>query len=388
MVPVLDPDDFIGKRKDAYVKLLCDLIRAKTVNPPGDEHIAAKVVRKRLSKIGVKCKAYEKKKRRTNLIAKVGDERGRKVLISTHLDVVPAGDGWDTDPFEPVVKDGILYGRGASDDKGQATAALLVLDCLKSIEKRLKNQYIFVFAADEEQGSSLGLHHLLKENIISPDLAIIPDVCGAMKKITIAEKGVLNLKITANGKQSHGSTPHKGVSAIACMSKFIAKLEHHILKHSLHKYLSRPTINFGTIKGGSAPNIVAGSCELIVNIRYLPSQDAGSIIAELKKISERFGEFSFEKLVDIPPTEIDDSHMLVETIRKVAERHGIKAKPYGMSGATDTKAFVMKGIPAVGYDFADDYVPHNANEYCRLDNLFRFSRIMVDVCLELDGKQA
>ena len=380
----MSTEDFIEKRKELYTKLLCDLIKAKTVNPPGNEYLAAKVIKKRLSKIGVKYKTYEKKKRRTNIVARVGYEKGKKILISTHLDVVPAGDGWDTDPFMPVIKDNILYGRGASDDKGQATAALLVLDYLKSIEKQLQNQYVFVFAADEEQGSGLGLKYLLDQGIVSPDFAIVVDVEGAMRKITIAEKGVLDLKITAKGKQAHGSTPRKGISAIANMSKFIAKLDHYILKHELHKYLSRPTINFGKIKGGTASNIVAGSCELVVNIRYLPSQIPEKIVEELKKLSERFGEFEIETIINISPTEIDEKNILVETIRQVAEKHGIKAKPYGLSGSTDVKSFIFHSIPAVGFDFADDYVMHKANEYCRLDNLFKFSGILIDVCLELN----
>ncbi|MBW2967520.1 hypothetical protein KY362_03465, partial [Candidatus Woesearchaeota archaeon] len=69
-------DQFIEKRKKQYTNLLVDLIKAKTVNPPGDEYVAAKVVRKHLSKIGIKCKVYEKKKRRTNLVAKLGDTKG------------------------------------------------------------------------------------------------------------------------------------------------------------------------------------------------------------------------------------------------------------------------------------------------------------------------
>lgn len=377
-------EEFIEKRKELYTKLLCNLINAKTVNPPGDEYLAAKIVKKQLSKIRVKYKIYEKKKRRTNIVAKIGNEKGTKILISTHLDVVPAGEGWDTDPFKAEIKNNILYGRGATDNKGQVTASLLIIEYLKSIEKQLRNQYIFVFAADEEQGSGMGLKYLLNENIVLPNLVIIPDVSGAMKNITIAEKGVLNIKITAKGKQAHGSTPRKGISAIACMSKFIAKLEHYIFKHNLHKYLSRPTINFGIIKGGSAPNIVAGSCELVVNIRYLPSQTSEGILKELKKLSERFGEFEFKKIIDAPPTEVDDKHILVDTIKQVAEKHGIKAKPKGLNGATDTKSFVLKGIPAVGFDFGDEYVAHNANEYCRLDNLFKFTGIMIDICLELN----
>jgi acetylornithine deacetylase/succinyl-diaminopimelate desuccinylase family protein len=375
---------FINERKEIYANILCGLINAKTVNPPGDERVAAKIVKKRVSKIGAKYKMYEKRKYRTNVIAKVGNEKGKKILISTHLDTVPAGDGWDTDPFKPVIKDGKVFGRGACDNKGQATAALLVLDYLKSVEKQLKNQYIFLFAADEECGSALGLKYLLEEGIISPDMVIVVDVGGGMEKVTVAEKGVLRLKVTAKGKQAHGANPSKGISAIANMSRFISKLENHVLKHELHKFLTRPTINFGTIIGGSAPNMVAGSCELVVDIRYLPSQTPEGIVDELKKISEMFGDFSFEVMMKLPPTEVDEKNVLVKTICNVADGHGISAKPKGLSGATDTKSFVLKGIPAVGFDFADDYIAHNANECCVLDNLFKFCEVMIDVCLELD----
>ncbi|MFH1064809.1 MAG: M20 family metallopeptidase, partial [Candidatus Woesearchaeota archaeon] len=372
--------------KDIYTKFLCDLIRTKTVNPPGDEYLAAKVLKKRLSKIGVKYKLYEKKKNRTNVVAKVGNEKGRQILIANHLDVVPAGEGWETDPFVPIIKEGVLYGRGSCDNKGPAVADILVLDYLKSVEKNLKNQFVFVFAADEEAGSTVGIKYLMSEGIISPDCAIIADIGGEMQKITVAEKGVLRVKVTAKGKQAHGSTPNKGISAIACLSKLITKLDYYILKHQLHKFLTRPTINFGTIKGGSAPNMVAGNCELVLDIRYLPSQTPEGIVDELKKLAERFGEFEFETLMILPPTEIDENNFLVETLKKAAAEHGITAKPKGLSGATDSKVFVLKDIPAVGFGFGDDDMAHQANENCRLDNLFKFSEVMIDACLDLDNR--
>ncbi len=378
-------EEFIAEHKSAYVDILLDLIRAKTVNPPGDEYLAAKMIQKHLDKIGVIYTLYEKVKNRSNLIAKVGNELGKKILIATHLDVVPAGQGWETDPFEPVVKDGKVFGRGACDNKGQVTSALLVLDYLKSIEKELKHQFIFLFAADEEAGSAFGVKYLLNEGIISPDYALVIDVGGAMQKLTIAEKGVLNLKITAKGKQAHGSTPHKGISAIANMSKLIAKLDHYIMKHKIHKYLSRPTMNFGMISGGAAPNIVPAICEVIVNIRYLPSQTPEGIIEELKKISEMFGEFEFEVMMKLPPSEVDEKHLLVQKIKKVTEERGLKTKLHGLSGATDAKSFVISGIPAVGFDFADDYLAHNANEYCDIDSLFRFVSILSSICLEFNN---
>ncbi len=380
----MEKEEFIKKNKELYTKLLCNLIKTDTTNPPGNEYLAAKIIKKRLSKLSVKYKLYEKKRKRTNIVAKIGNEKGKKVLIATHLDVVPAGEGWDTDPFNAVIKDGLLYGRGACDCKGQSTATLLVLDYLKNREKELKNQFIFVYGADEEMGSTFGIKYLLNANILDPDYAIIVDVGGGMKDITVAEKGILRLKITANGKQAHGAYPHKGISAISMMAKFVAKLDHYILKNHLHKYLSRPSINIGTINGGSAANMVPGSCEAVADIRYIPGMTPENIIKELKELSERFGDFSFGNQLNIPPTEIDDKHILVETIRQVTENNGIVAKPKGLSGATDTKAFVLKDIPAVGFDFASESVAHQANEYCKVDDLFRFCSILIDICLELD----
>jgi acetylornithine deacetylase/succinyl-diaminopimelate desuccinylase family protein len=379
------PEDFVEKRRESYTKILCGLVRADTTNPPGNEYLAAKIIKKKLSKLKIKFHVFEKKKGRTNLVARVGNKEGKKILIATHLDVVPPGEGWSTAPFEPVIKKNLLYGRGASDDKSQTTAALLVLEHLKSIESKLRNEFIFVFAADEEKGGAYGLRYLLDENKISADYAIVVDVGGAMKKISIAEKGVLHLKISAVGRQAHGSTPQRGISAIAAMSKLIARLENYVIKHELHKFLTRPTINFGVIKGGSAANMVAASCELIIDIRYLPSQTPEEIINELRNIAERFGEFKFEIINQLPPTELDEKNILVNTISRVAESYGIEAKPKGLSGATDAKAFILKGIPAVGFDFADDFVAHNANEYCNLDNLFKFCSVLIDVCKELDS---
>lgn len=378
--------DFVEKRRKQQIKLLSDLIAQNTVNPPGNEKLAAAVIKKHLDKLKVKYKTFEKTKGRTNLIATVGntDKSAKKIMLATHLDTVPAGEGWDTDPFKATVKDNLLYGRGACDDKGQASACLLVLEYLKSVEKDLKNQFLFVFSADEETGGSEGLKYLLAKKLVSADYAVVVDISGSLKNISVAEKGTVNVKVTCLGKQAHGSTPHKGVSAIVNMAKLITKLDYYNFKYEIHPLLSKPTINFGTIQGGTAFNNVAAKCELVLNIRYLPSQTKEGIVEELQTLAERFGEFKFEIIADHQPSEIDSDNILVKTIMKVTETFGIQSKPYGLNGGTDAKALVLNGIPAVGFDFADSYVAHNANEFCNLDNLFKFCKIMIDVCTELD----
>ncbi|MFC1722911.1 M20 family metallopeptidase [Nanoarchaeota archaeon] len=373
---------YTDNKREEYINILSDLIRQDTTNPPGNEYLAATIIHKKLQQLNIPFTTHEKEKGRTNTIAKIGS-KGKQVLFSAHLDVVPADDGWDTPPFEPIIKNGEMYGRGTTDNKAQCACILLIAEYLKSIEQELKNTFIFVWAADEEQGSKYGIDFLLKEKLISPNMAIIPDVGGNLEKIDIAEKGITNIQITAIGKAAHGAYPHLGTNAIIKMAKFLTKISNHELDHKSHKYLSAPTINIGTITGGSVPNSVPDSCSSVLNIRYLPSQKPESIIEELKTVAGK--DFKFKILLDIPATEMEENHILIDTIIKIAKTHNIHVRRNGLSGGTDTKRFLLNNIPAVGYDFVADNLAHSANEHVTLNNLFKYAIIMCEVCQELDN---
>jgi acetylornithine deacetylase/succinyl-diaminopimelate desuccinylase-like protein len=96
--------------RDEIAGLLENLVRAETVNPPGNEWRAAQAVMNFLDPLKIRYKTHEAEPGRTNLIAEVGIGTGG-LLIACHLDVVPAGEGWDTSPFEPLIKNGRMYGR-------------------------------------------------------------------------------------------------------------------------------------------------------------------------------------------------------------------------------------------------------------------------------------
>ncbi|NQT21644.1 MAG: M20 family metallopeptidase, partial [Planctomycetes bacterium] len=147
---------FVENRRDSILELLSRLVAAKTVNPPGDEHLAAEIMRDALEPAGIECTAFEKEPGRTNMVARIGSGRP-KILVACHFDVVPPGSGWQTDPFAAVVRDGRVYGRGTSDNKGQLAVMLEVARLLKKNEDQLIGEVILVGAADEERGSGLGL---------------------------------------------------------------------------------------------------------------------------------------------------------------------------------------------------------------------------------------
>lgn len=373
---------FVEDRRDEMVGLLTRLVAAKTVNPPGDEHLAAEIMRDALEQVGIECTAFEKEPGRTNMVARVGSGRPR-ILVACHFDVVPPGDGWETDPFTAVVRDGRVYGRGTSDNKGQLAAMLEIARLLKQNEDRLIGEVILVGAADEERGSGLGLEWMADEGMLDADFGLIPDIDNGMKEISVAEKGALFLKITANGRQAHGSTPEKGVNAVWLMIDLLGEVRQMKFDFAPDPLFTPPTRNLGLISGGSAPNIVPGQCEAQIDFRFLPSQNAEEIEQAVREAASRIEEanegasFTFERMMKVDPMRIDPANPLVRRLQdKAAAVLGWEPQLKGMSGSTVAKPLVRVGIPAVGFGPGEESQAHAANESIAVDELLNFAKVL------------
>ncbi len=298
-------------------------------------------------------------------------------------DVVPPGDGWDTDPFKSVVKNGRIFGRGANDNKGQMASMLVLAKLLKDNESRLNGSLLLIGAADEEKGSRLGLEYLLDECGISADYAIIPDVANNMKIIDVGEKGALFLNITSYGKQAHGSTPEKGINAIWNMIELLNELKKLKYKCLTHELFSPPTLNLGTISGGAAHNIVPAKCEAKLDIRYLPGETEKEILNNIYEIVASIKQHNptatFDITVDthLPPTRVPADNPLISLISNHTESIlGTKPIPIGFSGVTVSKQLIEKGIMAVGFGPGDEDQSHIANESIEIQELMDFGKIM------------
>jgi len=375
-------DEFANVHRDEIVNLLCRLIAARTVNPPGDEYLAAQIMQETLEPLGITCTIHEKEPRRTNMVARIGSGRPR-IVIACHFDVVPAGDGWSTDPFRAVVRKGRVFGRGASDNKGQLAVMLVLAGLLKKYESSLIGEVILVGAADEERGSGLGLEWLADEGVLDADFAIIPDVDHAMREISIAEKGALFLKVIAHGKQAHGSTPEQGVSAAWAMVEFLSAVRGLKLDCAPDPLFTPPTRNLGMLAGGSAPNIVPARCEAQLDFRYLPGQTADEIESALKGIAGRVeaanpgARFTFERVMMVEPIKVDPQHELVKRLQRSAvDVLGWEPSSTGLSGSTVAKALVRVGVPAIGFAPGDENQAHAADESIAIDELVKFAKVM------------
>lgn len=393
-----------GEIRKKMLSLLADLISVKTINAgkanlkdypfmkvPGEESKAIEVLKRYFDKNGLQYSVYEKVEGRGNLISTYG--KGKKSLcVGVHLDVVPAGDPklWNTDPFVMTEKDGFVYGRGVLDNKGPMVSCIMAMEVLKKLEIKLNGEFILAAIAGEEcheiGETEPGIEFLIEEGYLKPTYAIIPDIGGDMKKIDIAEKGVLRFKVTSFGKQAHGSTPEKGVNAINKMAQFIANAEKLKLSFKPHDILIKPTVNLGVIKGGAAPNIVPDTCEAVFDVRYLPSQNAEGILNEFKACTKGIDDvrFEFEITDNDPPHEINPDNELVKTIQMNAETVlGFKPETIGMGGKTFAKTFNLGGIQAVGFGPGDEDAFHVSNEYLEIKQMIKFAELLACISVDL-----
>jgi acetylornithine deacetylase/succinyl-diaminopimelate desuccinylase family protein len=376
-------------RRGELVSLVGDLVAAKTVNLPGDEWRAAEVVERYLKGAGIPSARHEKEPGRTNVVARVGKGAPR-ILVVGHLDVVPAGDGWTSDPFAVVEKDGKLFGRGTTDDKGATAAMLLAGKYLKEREKDLGGEVLLIAAADEERGSRLGMRYLLDERIVAGDLAIIPDAASDMQKVFIAEKAALFYQITSFGKQAHGSTPEKGVNAIKNLMEVIRRLDAMKFDVTEHRLLTPPTFNLGMIQGGVAANVVPARCVADLDMRFLPGDSGERIVARiegiLRDVEREIPGARFElsvRTVDTP-IEVSEHHPLVEAIVRETEIVlGRAPAVAGMSGSTVAKCCMEHGIPAVNFAPGEGGLAHMADEYVSVDSLVNFAHVLTRILLRL-----
>lgn len=359
------------------IQLTRKLIQIDSQNPPGNEFEIVKFIRDYLSGFGLKSKIYEFAKNRPNVVAllKAENPGAKTILISPHLDTVPAGLGWKYPPFKGIIKDNKIYGRGTTDCKGNLAAAIEALNSLVEDKTKIKHNILFAATADEETGSKLGLIPLLKKNILRADYALILD--SDEFDIIVAQKGLIHFKVRVSGRKAHGAYPWRGINAINIASRVIEDLEGYKFKYKKHPLLHPPTINIGTIHGGDKVNMVADWCEFELDARYLPGMSAQDILSDFKKIIAKRAKKFRLKIDGIQnPYEIERNHELVSSLLKVWRGYKKSTGLKGSEGATVITFFKEKGIPAVATGFGSRTCAHINDEYVKIDTLYQGARAL------------
>jgi succinyl-diaminopimelate desuccinylase len=323
---------------------------------------------------------------RPNIIARIWGKYkdGPTIWVVTHIDVVPIGDPtlWSTDPFEPIIKDGKIYGRGTEDNGQSLLATMFAVKAI--INSGIKPDYNIGLAivSDEETGSNYGIRHLLKQELFKPtDLIVVPDSGNPDgTQLEISEKTILWLKVTTIGKQCHASLPELGINAFKAAIKFgyFADQELHSDFDHSDPLFDPPTSTFEmTKKDSNVDNIntIPGKDVFYFDCRILPNYTADEIQDHLRtlagKIEAETGvKIEFERVQfepAAPPTKPEAA--VVQLLKKAIESvYDIEAQPRGIGGGTCGAFFRRAGFPTVVWSKIDDTC-HAPNEYCIIDNL-------------------
>lgn len=389
----------IELKKDDIIKLVQKLINFKSMNPPGDTREIAEFIKEYVTTRGLKCELYETENGKVNAVVTLTGAGKKKFIWNGHLDVVPISkpEAWTVDPWDGTVHESKIMGRGSADMKGSIGAAISAA-CIISQEKLpLSGDWILTFSADEETGGRMGVEYLVDEGIITGDACIVGD---GNSHLGVGEKGVLWLKVKAEGRPVHAGVSFMGDNAIEKLYKFLIELhkleeierEHKedlacilkivesglvksmgekFLKEIFHRLTDKLVMNVGMITGGSKINIVPASAEAIVDIRILPGMTNKEVMEEIRQLLKESGieGISFEIVLKADSSYQNIENQFIPFMKdEVIAEFQNKPSLSISSGFTDARFFRAKGIPTVVYG-CDGKNIHGVDEYIMIDDL-------------------
>ena len=367
--------------EDEVVEICRALVRAPSENPPGNEQAVADVSAKLLGDLGLTADFVEPLPGRVSTVSSWGGATGPTLLFNGHYDVVPAPDpdAWPFPPFAAEVDDGKLYGRGATDMKAGIAACLAAVSTLQRAGLEPNGRLLMHFVADEEALGTHGTKFLVANGYCEGVTEALVGEPTALHLVP-AERGAVWLRIITKGVSAHGSTPQLGVNAIEHMTHVIRAVTG-LRFRKLHEMLGAPTLNVGTIRGGSKVNMVPDRCEIEIDRRTIPGETTDEVVAELEAVLTQVRN----DLPDLDATvEVDDGAEPSETprgtsmvglIAEAREAFAIEASEIGYAGATDARFLINQGgIPTIVFGPGDVLFAHTTGEYVRVEQLVQATR--------------
>jgi len=353
------------------LQTLADLVRINSINSsyeggPGEKDVAA-YVRRFFEQRGIEVWEQEVFPSRNNVIARVpGRDSSRRIVFEAHMDTVSI-KGMSIDPFDPVVSDGKLHGRGSVDDKaGLAAMMHAVADIHASGESPPCE--LWLAAVVDEEFSFRGVVKLCEG--LKAAAAVVAEPTEF--KCVIASKGVLRWRIRTKGKAAHSSKPHLGINAITAMSRVVLALreDHERLQKAAHPLLGPATCNVGVIHGGVQVNFVPDEAVIEIDRRLLPGEEVEDVLAHYQSILDELMKQHPDVIAAMEKPMLQDwsfqtdaNASLVQLARDVLHgmnrENGVSGVPFG----SDASKFSRLGIPTILFGPGSIDQAHAAVEY-------------------------
>lgn len=361
--------------RDGVKRLLSELIAIPSYGAKEDAIV--QYVARRFHEQGISCRVTELDGKGLNVVAEVG-AGPRRVVLNSHLDVVPPGDpsAWASDPFVPVEKDGLMFGRGAADAKGCLAAMIVAFEELAKWKAELPARVALMAVGGEERGGVGTKAEVAKG--FTADAAIIGESTNLIPMV--AHKGVLRLEVETTGRAAHASDPENGINAVVAMAPIVSALDKLAaeVRCRSEKYTGYASLVISTISGGTALNVVPEKCSISIDRRVLPNETEADATQEIAEVvhkalpTDSQAMVSVRKVRFVPPAVTDPGEAIVRAAQKaVSAVLGRPTRAVGFPATCDMTYLVNDaGIPSVILGPGDLGVAHQANEHIALDQVY------------------
>ncbi|MFK5583358.1 M20 family metallopeptidase [Serinicoccus sp. LYQ131] len=341
---------------DRLVPLVQSLVRAPGANPPGEEEATARAVVEAATGLGLAADSEEIAPGRPNVRVTAPGGEGPGLLFLGHTDVVPPGPAadWSVDPYAAELVDGRVVGRGSADMLGGLGAVLMAMAAVREAGVVLSGPVLLDAVCDEEQ-NGVGIRALVDR----PPPPLLGCVVAEPTDLAtvVAARGASYLRIEVHGVAAHAGHPQDGRNAISGAALVVADLDrwHTELAARAHPLIGPPTVNVGTIGGGTSGSTVPDLCRIEVDRRLMPGESIASVLRtvgariEALDLGSRGLTWSVTSPMDMPGFETPPDEQLVLAADDAMARAGRGAAPVqGWTAACDGGFVAARwGVPVI-----------------------------------------
>ena len=404
----------VDDRRDEIISLLSSFLEIQTENPPGKNYReGASFLDTVLSKRGydvelidvpenVVERHYPERSHleRVNVLGQKSFGDGPNIHYTGHYDVVPAGEDWTRNPFDPTIDGDRIYGRGASDMKSGIVASLFAIDVLEAVDAELEGSVTQSMTVDEETGGFTGLGYLAHEGYLDDTDYCVYTECFDSSRVCLGHRGVLKFKVVTHGRKAHGCMAHDGINSISTMNDFLTRIEEYRAK--LHQRSTdlpvtpsesqRADISVTMMDAGYSENVVPDRCTATFYRVLVPTESVADVRNEIRELigeteDKMDASLDYDEIMFAEPTNVSQDCKVSQTFaRNVDSFHG--NAEFVISPGSDDQRFVVNDA---GIDQCIVYGPgrleqaHVEDEYASIEDILTAIKVMAVSTAQLIG---
>lgn len=406
--------DEVDDRRDEIISLLSSFLEIQTENPPGrnyregaaflDTVLSEREYDVELVDVpeDVVERHYPERSHleRVNVLGQKVFGDGPNIHYTGHYDVVPAGEDWTKDPFNPTIEDDRMYGRGGSDMKSGIVASLFAIDVLEAINADLDGSVTQSMTVDEETGGFTGLGFLAQQGHLDGTDYCIYTECFDSSRVCLGHRGVLKFKVVTQGRKAHGCMAHDGINAISTMNDFLTRIEEY--RTELHQRTTdlpvtppesrRADISVTMMDAGYSENVVPDRCTATFYRVLVPTESIADVRNEIQELIRETEDsmdssLDYEEIMFAEPTSVSQDCKVSQTFAKNVESFYGDSE-FVISPGSDDQRFVVNDA---GIDQCIVYGPgrleqaHVEDEYVSIEDILTAIKVMAVSTAQLIG---